>query len=84
MPVSAVARLHGISPSPLSQSKQHLAKGGTAANQTDDDVAAAEPLRGALAGARGIAHLAASVPATAGRALRTVPFVSPPSAQGGN
>lgn len=45
MTVSAVARLHGISPSLLFQWRRRMSEGGKAAIQADDDVVAAGRLR---------------------------------------
>ena len=45
MTVSAVTRLHGISPSLLFQWRRRMAEGGKAAIQADDDVVAAGRLR---------------------------------------
>jgi transposase len=45
MTVSAVARLHGISPSLLFQWRRRMSEGGKAAIQADDDVVAASRVR---------------------------------------
>jgi len=45
MTVSAVARLHGVSPSLLFGWRRRMAEGGKAAIQADDDVVAAGRLR---------------------------------------
>jgi transposase len=45
MTVSAVARLHGISPSLLFQWRRRMSEGGRAAIQADDEVVAAGRLR---------------------------------------
>ena len=45
MTVSAVARLHGVSPSLLFQWRRRMSEGGRAAIQADDEVVAAGRLR---------------------------------------